>query len=198
MLNIGMSFRVLADLERAFISYLNCEHGKMIEFKKIQSANFAFAYRMSERDYQFAFNYFLENHLSKVRPMAGAQGAVASLRERSSKLCIISNIGKLHDSKLKSWISENFSGWQPQIRYANSMSGANQERPWLEKEDYCCTEALKIFVTENPIDAQRCATMVPEMEVLMLEQPWNIRDHPWMTHELGSWDEVLVEIFTID
>ena len=196
MLHIGMSFRALADLERAFISYLNHEYGKMLEFDKIQSANFAFEYGMREPDYHEAMDFFLEEHLPCVRPIAGAKEAVASLHDHGSKLCIISSIGKLHDSKLKSWLSENFSGWQPRIFYANSMSGTNRERPWLEKQDYCGTEELEIFVTENPIDAQRCAKLVLEMEVIMLEQPWNIGDHPWMTHELGSWDEVLVEILT--
>lgn len=198
MFNIGMSFRVLANLEQAFISHLNWSHNTQFEFRRIKTSDFAFEYGMSEQDYNYELNFFLQNYLSTVKPVWGAVGAISSLRRTFPEISVITNLDGMHHDALVAWFVKNFDGWAPEVVHADSHGNKNRNQYWFEKNDICFVKRSRVFVTDNPIHAQQVASLLMiETEVLMLEQPWNISHHPIYVSEYGTWEEVLTEIYVI-
>lgn len=196
-LNIAMSFRSLANVEQAFIYYLNCTRKKTFEFYRLRTCDFAFAYGMSEEEYEWELNTFITHHLERVEPVAGAEEAVSALRDCFPTLTIITTLDKIHHSGICTWLWKHFAGWRPRVLHAVKQSHLEEYDYILPIDELCASSDLGVFITENPITAQRVTRYTYETEVLLLRQPWNEDMDPIGVLPQTDWGSVVTEIFIL-
>jgi hypothetical protein len=199
--NIGISFRSLANIEQAFIYYLNCMYKRTFEFDRLRTVDYAFAFGMSEEEYERELTRFLSCYFVRVEPVEEAIAAIATLNNYYPDIFVISDLPTSLQGAISEWLARAFGNWQPTVLHASPGSPpvfkpAAEEDDRQTEADLCQMHELRFFVTENPIHAQLVAYELEDhVRALLLRRPCNTRRQPLGVLSFPDWSSIVTEIY---
>jgi hypothetical protein len=199
--NIGISFRSLANIEQAFIYYLNCMHKRTLEFDRLRTVDYAFAFGLSEEEFEKEIGRFLSCFFDRVEPVEEAVAAVATLNNCYPDIFVIADLPTSLQGAISGWLALSFENWQPTVLHASPSPKSVLEATgnWEEcqtETDLCSMHELRFFITENPIHAQLVACgLEKDIRTLLLRRPCNRGRQPLGVLSFPDWSSIVTEIY---
>ena len=190
-MRIGIDFDdVVADSISFIVRLHNERYGTSLTRESMTSWRFEEVWGTTlEEAIRRTNEFFAEDQVTGVAPVAGSVEAIKKLKEQGHELYILTGRSENDVEETERWIKHHFPDVFKGVHYGNFFT-LNKNHVFRKKLDTCRELGIEVLIEDNDKTALECAAA--GIKVFLITTPWNknFKTTPNI-QRVHSWEEIL-------